>query len=299
MFKIISIIVGAVLGFLLLLLGVILGLSYYWATPDTFVQHEDSPAFIAELGKKTNHDYGQIDQTKGNFLQRYMLVNTGAAAQTIVGATTSCECTTIQIDGVWHGMHNFFEKPSFIIPAGETADVMVKFDPNAHGPFSLGKLKRIITLTSAEGVETLITFSAEVVQGSGSSLVEQVSSSSGVFQFEAAEFDFGTIQQSGGVVQHDFAFVYLGREPVTIIGTPTSCGCTTATIDKQVYQSGESGILTVLFNPNLHAEPSGRFFKTVSVVTNPALPLEPEVRIWQRIDLDLGEDAYELSDHQD
>lgn len=58
--------------------------------------------------------------------------------------------------------------------------------------------------------------------------------------------------------------------------------------------------MRVTFNPNLHAEPEGKFFKTVSILTEPKLDELPEVKIWVEIDLDLGSEAFELqSDHDD
>lgn len=112
--------------------------------------------------------------------------------------------------------------------------------------------------------------------------------------FEATEFDFGIIKQSGGIVSHDFAFTYIGDTPLKITGTPGSCLCTTGSINVDTLEKGTKGILTVEFNPNLHAEPEGRFFKTVAILTDPPLPVTPEVKIWTEIDLDLGEEAFEL-----
>lgn len=113
--------------------------------------------------------------------------------------------------------------------------------------------------------------------------------------FEEREHDFGVIKQSGGIVQHDFRFTYQGDDPIAIISTPGSCACTTGEVDKKELKKGDSGTLTVFFHPNLHAEPEGRFSKTVSIMTDPPLRPVPEVTVWQEIDLDLGEEAFELS----
>jgi nitrite reductase (NO-forming) len=115
------------------------------------------------------------------------------------------------------------------------------------------------------------------------------------FIFAEQEYDFGMIKQSGGIVQHDFSFTYEGETPIAITSTPGSCACTTAEVSKKELSKGESAILTVSFNPNLHAEPEGRFSKTISILTNPPLNPVPEVTVWQQIDLDLGEEAFELS----
>lgn len=115
--------------------------------------------------------------------------------------------------------------------------------------------------------------------------------------FEALEHDFGVIKQSGGIVQHDFVLTYNGEEPLSITSTPGNCACTTAEIDKTLLNKGDQAVLTVAFNPNLHAEPKGKFYKTVALITDPPLNPVPEVKIWQEIDLDLGEEAFELFQH--
>lgn len=49
----------------------------------------------------------------------------------------------------------------------------------------------------------------------------------------------------------------------------------------------------------MHEEPEGKFFKTVSVITEPPLEEMPEVKIWVEIDLDLGPEAYKLKGSHD
>jgi len=121
-----------------------------------------------------------------------------------------------------------------------------------------------------------------------------------LFVFEETEFDFGVIKQSGGIVEHDFDFTYVGEEPISITSTPGSCACTTAEISQNEFQPGESGVLTVYFHPNLHAEPEGHFFKSVLIMTDPSISPAPEVKVWQEIDLDLGEEFFELqAPHED
>lgn len=114
--------------------------------------------------------------------------------------------------------------------------------------------------------------------------------------FTETSHDFGLIKQSGGKVSHNFSFTYQGKEPIAVTSTPTSCQCTEAFIDKKTLNPGDSGILTVVFNPNLHTEPDGRFFKTAMILTDPPLKEQPEVKIWTEIDLDLGPEAFELQE---
>lgn len=119
-----------------------------------------------------------------------------------------------------------------------------------------------------------------------------------LFDFAESEFDFGTLKQSGGIVTHDFPFTYNGTETITVTGLPTSCGCTSATIDSSTLTPGTQGVITVAFDPNLHAEPEGRFYKTITLLTEPTITQSPELKIWATIDLDLGESAYKEQVHE-
>lgn len=47
----------------------------------------------------------------------------------------------------------------------------------------------------------------------------------GVFEFEAEEYDFGTIE-AGTVVEHTFKFTNVGEAPLVIQSATASCGCT-------------------------------------------------------------------------
>ena len=118
------------------------------------------------------------------------------------------------------------------------------------------------------------------------------------FLFVEKEHDFGILKQSGGKVSHDFAFTYTGDAPIAITALPTSCACASAEVDRRELKPGESGVLTVTFNPNLHAEPEGKFYKSVTMLTEPPLSGQPEVKIWAEIDLDLGPEAFELKNEQ-
>lgn len=119
------------------------------------------------------------------------------------------------------------------------------------------------------------------------------------FSLSEKEFDFGIIKQSGGKVEHSFIIQYNGKEPIKITGVPTSCACTSAKIDKLILSTGESAVITVTFDPNLHAEPEGKFFKTISILTDPSIQDSPELKIWAEINLDLGKDSYKLKASHD
>lgn len=118
------------------------------------------------------------------------------------------------------------------------------------------------------------------------------------FMFDETEFDFEVVKQSGGLVEHNFPFTYTGTEPITITAVPTSCGCTSAVVDNKTLKEGSKGTITVTFDPNLHAEPEGRFFKTISLITDPVIENAPELKIWAEIDLDLGPEFFKEAIHE-
>lgn len=83
--------------------------------------------------------------------------------------------------------------------------------------------------------------------------------------WRAASYDFGTIKEADGKVSHSFAFVNDGTDTVEVKRTRSSCGCTTATLERTVIAPGDSGILRVEFNPSYRP---GVFKKHVAVYTN-------------------------------
>ncbi|PJA45705.1 hypothetical protein CO174_01795 [Candidatus Uhrbacteria bacterium CG_4_9_14_3_um_filter_50_9] len=124
------------------------------------------------------------------------------------------------------------------------------------------------------------------------------SSATTTFLFEETEYDFGVLKQSSGISTHDFPFTYQGIETIHVTGLPTSCGCTSATINPSVLDPGTPGTITVSFNPNLHAEPVGHFYKTITLLTDPQLSDIPELKIWAEIDLDLGSEFFSQEIHE-
>ena len=120
-----------------------------------------------------------------------------------------------------------------------------------------------------------------------------------VFHFDETSYDFGIIKQSAGKVQKGFPFTYTGKDPITITSLPTSCACTVAQVSTSHLTTGQTGTVLIIFNPNLHAEPKGKFFKSVLLLTNPALPTPPELKIRVEIDLDLWTGAFELTGTHD
>ena len=86
-----------------------------------------------------------------------------------------------------------------------------------------------------------------------------------VITFEKTEHDFGKIHEEDGRVSVVFNFKNEGMAPLVLSNVRASCGCTTPTWTKEPVEPGQSGSITVTYNPN--GRP-GRFQKTVTITSN-------------------------------
>ena len=81
---------------------------------------------------------------------------------------------------------------------------------------------------------------------------------------EKSVHNFGTIAENGGNVTHQFLLINRGKEPLTISGVSTSCGCTTSEYPKQQIAVNDTARIKVTFNPKKRP---GTFMKMVRVYT--------------------------------
>ena len=90
-----------------------------------------------------------------------------------------------------------------------------------------------------------------------------------VITFEKTEHDFGKIHEEDGRVSVVFNFKNEGMAPLVLSNVRASCGCTTPTWTKEPVEPGQTGSITVTYNPN--GRP-GRFQKTVTITSNASEP---------------------------
>lgn len=84
-------------------------------------------------------------------------------------------------------------------------------------------------------------------------------------EWVVTEWNFGAIKEADGKVAHEFAFRNVGTDTVLVKRTASSCGCTTADLPNRVVLPGDTGHLTVTFNPSYRPGP---FKKHVAVYTD-------------------------------
>lgn len=90
-----------------------------------------------------------------------------------------------------------------------------------------------------------------------------------VITFEKTEHDFGKINEADGRVTTIFTFKNEGMAPLVLSNVRASCGCTTPTWTKTPIEPGQTGDITVTYNPN--GRP-GRFQKTITITSNATAP---------------------------
>ena len=90
-----------------------------------------------------------------------------------------------------------------------------------------------------------------------------------VITFEKTEHDFGKINEADGRVTTIFTFKNEGMAPLVLSNVRASCGCTTPTWTKTPIEPGQTGDITVTYNPN--GRP-GRFQKTITITSNATTP---------------------------
>ena len=146
----------------------------WWAAPRN--NSAASPSLVptkstsALVAGETFYDFKTISMKKGNVSHVFKVTNTTAQDISVPSVTTSCMCTVAYLllpDGSKKGPFGMpgmaaVPKANDIIKAGETRDVEVVYDPNAHGPAGVGAIDRFIYLEDASGGKITLEIKAVV-----------------------------------------------------------------------------------------------------------------------------------------
>jgi len=109
---------------------------------------------------ETSYDFGKISMAQGLVEKTFEISNSTNQDITVERITTSCMCTSSYISTsegkekgpfgmVGHG--STVPKANEVIKAGESRQLRVVFDPNAHGPAGVGIINRVVTLEDNTG----------------------------------------------------------------------------------------------------------------------------------------------------
>jgi len=116
------------------------------------------------------YDFGTISMSDGDVNHIFKLTNPTDKDILLSNLTTSCMCTKAYIVGSSGGKKGPFgmigmgyvPKADEIIKAGETRDIEVVYDPNAHGPAVVGLVDRFIYLKDSVGGALQFEIKAQV-----------------------------------------------------------------------------------------------------------------------------------------
>jgi hypothetical protein len=118
-------------------------------------------------------------------------------------------------------------------------------------------MKRIIFLV------IVCALSCNAVKAQQNPVSEEKSDTTAVF--DHAVHDFGTVSESGGIVECTFTLTNTGDNPLVITKVTTSCGCTASDWTKEPVGAGKKGLVKASFDPKGH---KGEVTKLLTVFTN-------------------------------
>ncbi len=111
------------------------------------------------VASETLYDFGTISMANGMTNKIFKVTNSSDKDVKLVNIETSCMCTTAYIVNAGRekgpygmpGHGGAITKTNEVIKAGESRDIKVVYDPNAHGPSGVGAVDRYVFLTDEAG----------------------------------------------------------------------------------------------------------------------------------------------------
>ncbi len=214
----------------------------------------------------------------------FVIKNTGDGPVIIEKISTSCGCTTAQLKksgdisqpfGMDHGN---LPKANFTLEAGEQAEVLVSYNPLAHGlKNARGVFRRMVYIrTDNPRGEYSLTIDVKVDPDKQAEKNPEI-------EADNISYDFGKVTRAGGVVETKFKISNAGGGDLVVNNISTSCGCTTADLSSHTIKAGESVDLVVKFDPDFHKEPQGKLERSVTLFTNDPQNPEFNVKIYAEI----------------
>ena len=112
------------------------------------------------IASETFYDFGKISMANGDVSKIFKVTNSSSEDIKVPSLTTSCMCTNafvIESDGSKKGPFGMpghggaVPRVNEIIKAGESRDIEVVYNPNAHGPAGVGLIERSVFLEDENG----------------------------------------------------------------------------------------------------------------------------------------------------
>ena len=153
-------IAGSIVVTILLLAGMVFIGTKNGATPN--VTSSDQIEIATD---STKYDWGNIEYSDGIVSKIFNIKNNSDSILKLYNVTTSCMCTTAQLvtpnnkSGKF-GM-NTKSTAVFEVNPGETAQLVVEFDPAFHGPSGVGAINRTVTINTNSSQTPELSFQVE------------------------------------------------------------------------------------------------------------------------------------------
>lgn len=140
----------------------ILGIAVFFGSRMGATPQITADSQVSVSVDSNKYDWGTIDYDKGIVSKNFEIKNTSNTALKLYNVKTSCLCTTAQFktaEGTSKkfGMHES-SSDVFEVKPGETAELIVEFDPAFHGPSGVGAVTRIITMSTNDSKNSTLTF---------------------------------------------------------------------------------------------------------------------------------------------
>lgn len=141
---------------------IILGGAVYFGSKIGATSQVTADSQVNMMVGENRYDWGTIDINGGIVSKDFKINNTSNSTLELYNVKTSCMCTTAQLKTASRISPKFkmHEKSSsvFEVKPGETAELIVEFDPAFHGPSGVGAITRIITMSTNDSKNSTLTF---------------------------------------------------------------------------------------------------------------------------------------------
>ncbi len=108
--------------------------------------------------QEQSFSFGAVSMADGKVSHSFKIKNTGTGPMTINKIYTSCMCTVASLikgnDEIGpFGMQGMGVIPNIkeTIEQGQEAEILVVFDPAAHGPAGVGRISRVVSVENSGG----------------------------------------------------------------------------------------------------------------------------------------------------
>lgn len=135
---------------------ILVGLMLWGRNNQTAAVPQKSGAIGLLAASEKSYDFGTISMKNGLVNHVFKITNASTQDMFVQKVATSCMCTTAYIENAGgekgpFGMEGMGYVPpaNEIIKAGESRNIKVVYDPNAHGPAGIGMIDRLVYLTDA------------------------------------------------------------------------------------------------------------------------------------------------------